>query len=285
MLGLVGVGARDEHPPTGDVRERGPHLLAVDDPLVTVADGPGREARDVGAGAGLAEELAPDLLVRRARPEEALLLLLRAPREQRRAAHADADDVEGPWRLVAGQHVVHVLRLPGAQRQAGAVLGRPRRGGVARLAHELAPRRRSRGRGATPSRRRRHRRRSPPSSPRAGSRAATRASARGAARPSTRAPRRSSCASRRCACGARIRGATPRSTGRISRPDRRAGSPGRISGPNLPGNLPAAGPPARLSGRSPGRSPVRRDRSGATHRGPSRSHRTPRPRRPAAASG
>ena len=46
-----------------DVRERRPHLLAVDDPLVAVAHRARREPGDVGAGARLAEELAPDLLV------------------------------------------------------------------------------------------------------------------------------------------------------------------------------------------------------------------------------
>ena len=41
---------------------RRPHLLAVDDPLVAVLDRRGLQAGEVGAGAGLAEELAPGLL-------------------------------------------------------------------------------------------------------------------------------------------------------------------------------------------------------------------------------
>ena len=52
----------------------GPHLLAVDDPLVAVADGPGAEAGDVAAGARLAEHLAPHLLAGEERAEVALLL-------------------------------------------------------------------------------------------------------------------------------------------------------------------------------------------------------------------
>ena len=40
VLRLVGVGAGDEHPPLGEVGERGPDLLAVDDPLVAVAHAP-----------------------------------------------------------------------------------------------------------------------------------------------------------------------------------------------------------------------------------------------------
>ena len=44
------------------MRQRGPHLLAVDDPFVAVPNGSSREAGHVGPGAGLAEQLAPDLL-------------------------------------------------------------------------------------------------------------------------------------------------------------------------------------------------------------------------------
>ena len=51
VLGHVGVGAGDEHADVGGLAERGPHLLAVDDPLVAVLDGPGGEAGEVGAGA------------------------------------------------------------------------------------------------------------------------------------------------------------------------------------------------------------------------------------------
>ena len=56
--------------------ERRPDLLAVDHPLVAVAHGPGAEGGEVGAGAGLAEELAPDLLAGEQREQVALLLLL-----------------------------------------------------------------------------------------------------------------------------------------------------------------------------------------------------------------
>ena len=51
VLGHLGVGAGDEHAEVGDLAARGPHLLAVDDPLVAVLDGPAVEAGEVGAGA------------------------------------------------------------------------------------------------------------------------------------------------------------------------------------------------------------------------------------------
>ena len=60
-----------------------PHLLAGDAPRVAVALGPGRERREVGARARLAEELAPLLLVAHHRRQEAQALLLGAVREQR----------------------------------------------------------------------------------------------------------------------------------------------------------------------------------------------------------
>ena len=62
VLGDVGVGAGDQLAPLGELGARAPHLLAVDDPLVAVADGPAGEAGEVGAGAGLGEQLAAQLL-------------------------------------------------------------------------------------------------------------------------------------------------------------------------------------------------------------------------------
>ena len=64
MLGDVGVGAGEQHAEVGDLAAGRPDLLAVDDPLVAVLDRLGREAGEVGAGAGLAEQLAPGLLRR-----------------------------------------------------------------------------------------------------------------------------------------------------------------------------------------------------------------------------
>jgi hypothetical protein len=52
------------------VGQRRPHLLAVDDPLVAVAHGAGGETGDVGAGAGLAEQLAPDVLAGEDAPQQ-----------------------------------------------------------------------------------------------------------------------------------------------------------------------------------------------------------------------
>ena len=93
-LGHVGVGAREQHAEVGEVRPRGPHLLAGDDPLVAVALGPRRERREVGARARLAEQLAPHLLVAHDRRQEAQPLLLGAVREQRGRGEVEAERVE-----------------------------------------------------------------------------------------------------------------------------------------------------------------------------------------------
>ena len=70
--------------------ERSPGLLAVDDPVVAVQHRLGAQGGEVGAGAGLAVALAPDVLAGEDAGEEALLLRLRAVADQQRAEHDDA---------------------------------------------------------------------------------------------------------------------------------------------------------------------------------------------------
>ena len=64
VLGGLAVGARDEHAPLRVLGAAGPDLLAGDDPVVAVLDRARLERREVGAGVGLGEALAPDLLGR-----------------------------------------------------------------------------------------------------------------------------------------------------------------------------------------------------------------------------
>ena len=61
VLGRVAVGAGQHEAPVGPVGQRGPHLLAVDHPLVAVELGAGLDVGEVGAGVGLAVALAPQL--------------------------------------------------------------------------------------------------------------------------------------------------------------------------------------------------------------------------------
>ena len=100
-FGASGSVRASSSPKRGQVRRRRPDLLAVHDPLVAVALGAGGEPGDVGAGARLAEQLAPDLLGREDRPEEAVALLLGAAHDDRGPAHADAHGVAHP-RVASG---------------------------------------------------------------------------------------------------------------------------------------------------------------------------------------
>src|SRR2546425_7737780 len=59
VLGDVDVGPREEQPTPSDVSTRIPDLLPVDDPLVAVQHGAGRQAGQVRTGTGLAEQLTP----------------------------------------------------------------------------------------------------------------------------------------------------------------------------------------------------------------------------------
>ena len=95
VLGHLGVGARHEHAPLGVVGEGGPHLLAGHHPLAVVLDRLGLQRREVGARVGLREPLAPDLLAREDRLDEALLLLLGPVGDDGRPAHGEPEDVRG----------------------------------------------------------------------------------------------------------------------------------------------------------------------------------------------
>ena len=101
MLGDVDVGAGEAEPPRGVVRTAAPHLLTREAPRVTVALC-ARVATfgEVGAGARLGEQLAPDLFAGADLREPACALLGRRDREQRRRDDVEADEVGVEIRLV-----------------------------------------------------------------------------------------------------------------------------------------------------------------------------------------
>ena len=136
MLGHVRVGARQQQPVLGELRVGRPHLLAVEHPAVVGALGARLDRREVGAGGRLGEELAPHLVAAQHRQQVALLLLLGAVGDDRRAEHADADDVEDPGHagggdLLVGDDLVQrpealPAELGGPRRAVEAALGQPR---------------------------------------------------------------------------------------------------------------------------------------------------------------
>ena len=130
------VGARQHEDPVRPRPQRGPDLLAVQHEVIAVEDGAGAQRREVAAGAGLAEALAPELFGREHRRNVAPPLLLGAVVDQSRRQQPDAEEVGdlrsvGPRQLFLEDRLLH---LGGA---AAAPLRRPVHSQVARL-EELA---------------------------------------------------------------------------------------------------------------------------------------------------
>ena len=104
VLGGVGVGAGDEHAPLRLVGERRPDLLAGDPPAAVLLHRLRLQRGEVRARLRLGEALAPDLLGREDRLEEALLLLLGAVGDHDRARPSPGRarwPGAGPWRAPA----------------------------------------------------------------------------------------------------------------------------------------------------------------------------------------
>ena len=95
-LGYVGVGAREEDRPVGEVGPRRPHLLTGHGPVVAIASRARGQGRQIAPGPGLAEQLAPALLVADDRWEEAEALRVGAVGEECRRAQVETQRVQTP---------------------------------------------------------------------------------------------------------------------------------------------------------------------------------------------
>ena len=100
--------------------------------------GPRAGAGEVGAGVGLREALAPDLLGREDLVEVPLLLRVGAVDDDRRAGHAEADHADVRRRR-GGGHLLVEDRLVAVGRARAAVLLRPGQAGVAGVVELAAP--------------------------------------------------------------------------------------------------------------------------------------------------
>ena len=100
------VGDGEHHHEVRDVAEGDEGLLAVDHPLVAVADGGGPDVARIRAGAGLGDGEAADLVAVDRRQEVALLLLVVGAVEDVVGVAAEAERHEGPaeLRLDQGRH-------------------------------------------------------------------------------------------------------------------------------------------------------------------------------------
>ena len=137
----VGIGAGEEEDPRRVDGERGPDLLAVDHPLVAVADGAGRERSEIGTRVRFRVALAPAIGTREDAREEPPSLLLGAPAQQRVADHLDPEVVlrragrHPRAGELLGQHHLLALGEP-----APAVLAGPRDGQESMFVQRAAPR-------------------------------------------------------------------------------------------------------------------------------------------------
>ena len=125
MLRRIGVRAAEHVQPVGVRAEGHPDLLAVQHPLVAVADGPGPHAAEIGARLRLAEPLPPHLVAGHDAGKEARLLGRRPGVEERgpeQVAPVHADPVRRPGAEVFLEE--HELLFQGPA--AAAVLDRPR---------------------------------------------------------------------------------------------------------------------------------------------------------------
>jgi hypothetical protein len=105
MLGNARISAGQQDPEVRVVGARAPGLLSRHHPFVTVPHGACTECREVGAGPGLAEELAPDLFAAQHGGQVARLLLGAAVGDDGGARHPDPYDEDrfsepGPGELL-----------------------------------------------------------------------------------------------------------------------------------------------------------------------------------------
>ena len=123
VLGHVGIGAGQHDAPLGDVGVAGPDLVTVDDVLVAVERGGGAQRREVGAGVGFAEALAPTVTAVDQPGQEAVL-------DRLAAVVADAlDEVAearlrrgaGAGQLLVDDDFVHRRQVRGRRTSAGHV--------------------------------------------------------------------------------------------------------------------------------------------------------------------
>lgn len=134
------LGAGHHEAPLRQVRERRPHLLAIDVPLLTLAVelGGSGHVGQVAAGAGLRISLAPQLGDVEDARQEALLLLGCSERDQRRPEQFLAEVVDLVRRVGAGVLLVERHPVRGGKPTA-AVLDRPPQAGQPGLGEVLVP--------------------------------------------------------------------------------------------------------------------------------------------------
>jgi hypothetical protein len=139
VLGRGGVGAGQQQAEVRGRRPGGPHLLPGHQPAaVAFWLGPGDQPRQVGPGAGLAEQLAPGDLAGHRRPDQLPLEFLAAVLDDHGSGEDHADAIRRARDALLGQPGGH--HLGDRRRQAPAApAARPGRARPARIGQQAAP--------------------------------------------------------------------------------------------------------------------------------------------------
>ncbi len=124
-LAHLGVGARDEHAPLRVLRAAGPHLLPGHHPFLAVLDRARLQRREIRAGVGLGEALAPDLLARRGSAAGSAPSARRVPHTISVGPPSSSPRMFAAQRHARAADLLEVDRRFGRRGAAPAVLGGP----------------------------------------------------------------------------------------------------------------------------------------------------------------
>ena len=123
VLGAVRLRARENAAPARVLAPRDPGLGAVQHEVVVLLGRARAQRREVRAGLGLAEALAPDLLGGEDRGDVPPALLIVAEAQQRRAEHAEPDHVDELRSPGRGEFLVDEDLLDGRSSAAAELAG------------------------------------------------------------------------------------------------------------------------------------------------------------------
>ncbi len=140
VLGCVGIGADEQLAIVGHVGACAPDLLAVDDVLVAVPHRAGAQRREVRAGLGFREALAPHVLAPQDAREVERALFVGSFRDEGRARVHHAHEVDADVRGVGPRVLLQVHELLAHRKAPASERLRPVQARVARLRELALPR-------------------------------------------------------------------------------------------------------------------------------------------------
>ena len=113
MLVRLHVGSRQQDPELCVLRTRGPDLLSIHHPFITVAHRGGSQACEITSTVGLGEQLAPECCTRQHVEEIVLLLLTCSRHQQRGSCPTDTNRIVRSPHVCTAQFIIHHQLLDG----------------------------------------------------------------------------------------------------------------------------------------------------------------------------